>query len=451
MAKKKHLFIGFGDIASRCAKVLIAQGDEVVGIARTPRREEEGLSFVFGDAKNTEVLAVIASQKFESAVITLSPNAYAESDYRECYYDTSKALLSLWEESAHPPNKILFISSTSVYPQEHGETVDESSFAEPSSPTASVLRETESLFLECDLHASVIRFSGIYGPGRDYLLRQVQKGNGGTSQFTNRIHVEDCCGVICFLVDQKVLHDMYLASDDCPVTSKDIREWLADALGVDRNALTTPETAGRGGSKRCSNQKLKAMGYRFKYPDYRDGYIQMINGGVDSALSCDKLRRSFVRNTGRQLLVGMSEYSGTDKDDSMDLYAGNIGQHWNADEIKDFEAFVDEKTDALYKIVYRVNGRIAGFLGCREIEDFVWVEWLIIRKEEHGKGIGKLIISELHNIYKNKDLRLSSTPYTQKFYEKCGFVIERIESGGYPDGTDKVRMKYIGGKHLKEG
>ncbi len=276
MTKKKHLFIGFGDIASRCAKVLIAQGDEVVGVARTPRSEEEGLSFITGDAKNSEVLTCVASQKFDSIVVTLSPNAFTEADYRECYYDTSKALLSVLGKNRNSPDKVLFISSTSVYPQENGEVVDEESLAEPVSPTAKVLRETENLFLESTLSVSIIRFSGIYGPGRDYLLRQVQQGSGGSDQYTNRIHIEDCCGVICFLISQKVLHDMYLASDDCPVTSKEIRKWLAGGLGIDCDVLTEPETAGRGGSKRCNNRRLKSEGYEFRYPDYKTGYSQEI-------------------------------------------------------------------------------------------------------------------------------------------------------------------------------
>ncbi|MFL0800254.1 MAG: NAD-dependent epimerase/dehydratase family protein [Agarilytica sp.] len=283
MAKKKHLFIGFGDIAARCAKVLIAQGDEVVGVARTPRNDEAGLSFITGDAKSAEVLACIAEQSFESAVITLSPSAYSEADYRECYYDTSKTLLSLWAGKANAPNKTLFISSTSVYSQNNGELIDEESAAEPSSPTAKVLRETESLFLESNLPTSVIRFSGIYGPGRDYLLRQVQKGNGGSAQYTNRIHVEDCCGVICFLIAQKTLHDVYLASDDCPVTSKEIREWLADKLGVDGSTLMASRTPGRGGSKRCSNQRLKSAGYTFKYPEYKKGYCHVISTFLGSS------------------------------------------------------------------------------------------------------------------------------------------------------------------------
>ncbi len=282
MTKKKHLFIGFGDIASRCAKVLISLGDQVVGVARTPRNEEEGLSFVCGDAKSAEVLSRIATEQFESAVITLSPNGYSETNYRECYYDTSKALLTLWDESGNAPKKILFISSTSVYPQVNGEMVDEESLAEADSPTAKILRETEDLFLESTLSASIVRFSGIYGPGRDYLLRQVQQGNGGSSQYTNRIHIEDCCGVLCFLIAQKALHEMYLASDDCPVMSSEIRKWLAVELGMDRDVLTESKTAGRGGSKRCSNRRLKSVGYEFRYPDYKKGYSKEVATFLES-------------------------------------------------------------------------------------------------------------------------------------------------------------------------
>jgi len=31
-------------------------------------------------------------------------------------------------------------------------------------------------------------------------------------------------------------------------------------------------------NKRCNNQRLKALGYRFSYPGYQDGYAKLIKG-----------------------------------------------------------------------------------------------------------------------------------------------------------------------------
>ncbi len=124
---------------------------------------------------------------------------------------------------------------------------------------------------------SVVRFSGIYGPGRDYLIRQVLSGKGGNDQYTNRIHIDDCVGVITFLLGEKQILPLYLASDSTPVKSAEIRSWLAGQLGVDSKTLIPSGVSGRGGSKRCANARLLNLGYQFKFPDYTLGYAMQIS------------------------------------------------------------------------------------------------------------------------------------------------------------------------------
>ncbi len=274
MTGKKHLFIGFGDLASRCAQALIDDGDSVVGIARGERPPQVGLEFWQGDVTSESILRRIRETQFDSAVITLTPGGRREDDYRRAYYDPVKALLQHWQ-LGNTPERILYISSTGVYAQSNGEVVDENSLAEPTSPTQVVLRETEELILNSTYRATVIRFSGIYGPKRNYLLRQVTQGNGGNDQLTNRIHEEDCSGVIHFLVNLPIgqLQKVYLATDKTPVTSRDIRDWLAGELGVDASTLSEPETSAMGNGKRCQSTLLENSGYVFKYPNFKSGYM----------------------------------------------------------------------------------------------------------------------------------------------------------------------------------
>ena len=275
LSGKKHLFVGFGGLASQCTEHLLQHGDQVVGVSRGASRVVTGMTHWQGDVRSEALQARIASARFDSAIITLSPDGRGADAYRRSYYDISASLLNVWQHHASPPARIIFISSTSVYGQTEGEIVDEYSPTYPRTDTGSVLAETEALYLRSPLPTSIVRFSGIYGPGRDYLLRQVLAGKGGDDSYTNRIHVDDCCGVMCHLLAMpKALEPIYLASDKRPVKSHEIRVWLAEQLGLDPGALIPSETVGRGGNKRCVGQLLEKSGYAFMYPDYECGYRQ---------------------------------------------------------------------------------------------------------------------------------------------------------------------------------
>jgi hypothetical protein len=96
--------------------------------------------------------------------------------------------------------------------------------------------------------------------------------------FTNRIHQQDCVGVLCFLLEQrlagKALDQYYLASDDDPAPMWEVISWLAERLHCRPPSLAVGSDAGM--NKRCSNARLKALGYQFQYPSYKDGYLELI-------------------------------------------------------------------------------------------------------------------------------------------------------------------------------
>jgi len=275
--RKKHLFVGFGDIAQRCSDKLLRQGHQVVGIARS-NKSHAGVEFWRGDVKSPPILARIAESAFDSVVITLTPSGSGKAAYQQAYYEPVAALCDIWSQSHTLPGRIIFVSSSSVYAQTNAEWVDHTSPAEPVRETARVIRDTEKLLL-CFGNAIVVRFSGIYGAGRDYLLRQVAQGKGGGNYYTNRIHIDDCCGVILHLITiaKDRLSPVFLASDKSPAISREIRRWLAEQMGIDPAGLTVDETPGKAGNKRCNSLLLEQSGYRFIYPTYREGYPQAIS------------------------------------------------------------------------------------------------------------------------------------------------------------------------------
>jgi nucleoside-diphosphate-sugar epimerase len=139
------------------------------------------------------------------------------------------------------------------------------------------MREAEQLALHSGIAASLVRLTGIYGPGREWLLNQVRQGYKVASEpplYGNRIHVDDAAGLLACLLQADsrgvTLEDCYLGVDDEPAPLHEVVAWLRGQLGVSHWAEQS--SVRRAGSKRCSNARARALGWAPEYPSYREGY-----------------------------------------------------------------------------------------------------------------------------------------------------------------------------------
>jgi nucleoside-diphosphate-sugar epimerase len=177
------------------------------------------------------------------------------------------------------PKLIIWVSSTSVYGDNNGDWVDETTAPNPVTFSGEILLQAEQIIQNLPCSSTAVRFSGIYGPGRSRLLSQVQAGKGRPKlpeQWSNRIHADDCGAVLAHLIElfesNKPIEPIYLASDCEPVTQYDIRQWLAQKLDVSLIA----EAVKLGSIRRCSNRLLLDTGFKFNYPSYKEGYAALI-------------------------------------------------------------------------------------------------------------------------------------------------------------------------------
>ena len=176
------------------------------------------------------------------------------------------------------------MSSTGVYHQNDGSVVDETSPTEPARFNGQRVLEGERLVNATGI-GTCVRFSGIYGPGRMRMINRVASGNftpAAKSTMTNRIHVDDCAGALAHLVgllETGDIEDCYLASDDRPASTTEVESFIAAALGLQyAPAETQPTDPGKriAGSKQCSNARLRASGFEFRFPDFEVGYRHLI-------------------------------------------------------------------------------------------------------------------------------------------------------------------------------
>jgi nucleoside-diphosphate-sugar epimerase len=169
----------------------------------------------------------------------------------------------------------IFVSSTSVYGQTQGEIVTEQSPAGPVPATGKILRVAEMIALEGG--ASVVRSSGIYGPGRGVLFAKFQRGEavveGDGQRWLNQIHQRDLVLALEHLIAAGVPGEIYNATDDTPVTQRDFYAWCAEFLGQPLPPPGPMNLQRKRGltNKRVSNAKLRTTGWAPIYPSFREG------------------------------------------------------------------------------------------------------------------------------------------------------------------------------------
>lgn len=271
------LLMGAGDIAHRLQPLLSAQGFNVAGARRHPPAKTE-FPHIRADARKVEDWKSLLAQQPEVIVLTLVPTEFSDQGYQQGYVEPIQAMLAALQDCdpEYLP-LILFVSSTSVYSERDGEWVDESTPTEPDSFPGIRLLEAENLLRASAYPHSIVRFSGIYGPGREGMVARLMSGElTVTPAWTNRIHVRDCAGVLSHLVQRfyadRAVEDVYVASDNLPIQQSEFVEGLAAIMGIDASELPVSDSVGPRGSKRCNNARLLASGYRFIYPTWKEGY-----------------------------------------------------------------------------------------------------------------------------------------------------------------------------------
>lgn len=284
--------LGCGYLGLALGEALVADGHDVVGV----RRSEGGLDAV-ADAGVEPVRADVTDADDLAAVPDADALAFAASAgsrdpdaARAAYVDGLRTVVDHFGDRSAPPERLLYAGSTGVYGDRGGDRVDEETPIEPATERERVLAEAERVAVEeagaVGIDGTAVRFGGIYGPGRfrveRYLTRPVTEG------YLNVIHRSDAAGVLRFLLAGDYRPDRLVAVDDEPVWKPDFAAWLAEECGTEPPPTRTREEylaetdhgeARRRrvlASKRCSNARLRSLGYELAYPTIRDGYREAV-------------------------------------------------------------------------------------------------------------------------------------------------------------------------------
>ena len=282
---KRVLIVGCGYVGIPLGAELHQQGHEVFGLRRSDAADAElravGITPLHADITQPKTLTRLPSE-YDWVVNCAATSGGAAEDYHQLYAIGNFNVIN-WLRRR--PQRYLFTSSTSVYGQNDGSLVTETDNTNPDADTAKALLQAEQIlasdYEDFQSPFVILRVAGIYGPSRGHWLKQFLRGearlDGGGSRFLNMIHRDDLVRIAIAALNGPP-QSVYNAVDNEPVSQRDFFAWLAEKLNqpMPPSAATDAESNRKRGvtNKRVSNERLRQqLGYQFKYPTFREGYI----------------------------------------------------------------------------------------------------------------------------------------------------------------------------------
>jgi nucleoside-diphosphate-sugar epimerase len=266
------LILGCGYLGLRLAARWLADGRRVLATTRRPARAAElrraGIEPLVCDVTDPDSLDGLPA--VATAVWCVGLDRAAGKPMRAVYVDGLAHVLA----RLPLPGRLLYISSTSVYGQDDGSEVDETSTTDPADEPGRVAFEAETVLRRARPDAVVLRFAGIYGPGRLLRAEAVRAGEplpGDPDRWLNLIHVDDGVAAVVAAEQRGRPGAVYNVGDGHPVRRGEFFARLAELLAAPPPRFVPPAAAERA-HRRVANRLLREeLGVALRYPSYEEG------------------------------------------------------------------------------------------------------------------------------------------------------------------------------------
>ena len=277
----KVLIIGCGDLGTQIALNLHSQNFEVLGLRISNKPLPANIVTIQADVTQPETLDKLSDLQPNYLIYCVAgsakTSAEVDDNYRLHYVDGLRHVLATQQNNQHLKH-VFFVSSTRVYGQKTEEIIDDTTNAIANDAGGERLLEAENLLNNLLCGSTVLRLSGIYGPGRTRMLKLAEQPSLWPAQnsWSNRIHRDDAAAFIVHLINllqqQKPIAACYIVTDSQPSTQYETLIWIANKILV----LFDEEIPSVAGGKRLANKRLIESGFSLKYPNYQVGYEQLL-------------------------------------------------------------------------------------------------------------------------------------------------------------------------------
>jgi nucleoside-diphosphate-sugar epimerase len=280
-ASAKVLIVGYGDLGCEVARQLAHEGLNVTGVRRSSNvivdySDGNAVQIIAADVTKPESLAALNAVQPDIVVYCVAASGQTDAEYKSAYVDGLRNVLATQKNNSQLKH-VFFVSSTRVYGQDTQALLDVSVPAQPADFGGQRLLEAEHLLQTLSCGTTVLRLSGIYGPGRLRMLNLAKSPDNWPKQniWSNRIHRDDAAAFIVFLINQvlvgNTIQHCFIVTDSEPVPQYEVLSWLATQLQMGK-----PEQLPASGGKRLSNKTMLETGFKLQYPDYKAGYRTLL-------------------------------------------------------------------------------------------------------------------------------------------------------------------------------
>ena len=202
-----------------------------------------------------------------------------------------RGLQRLLNRISSVPRRFLYVSSTGVYGQSDGQTVDEETPPDPRTAGGRCCVAAEQLLRQHCLQffpqtqLVILRMAGIFGPGR--LLRRISDLQthkplpGEPDQWLNLIHVQDAVRMINYVSSADAVPPVINVVNSDTVTRRQYYARLAELVQAPAPVFETSPTPARqrGGNKRVVSRNRHRLNAGFEHDDVLAGLAQAVAAG----------------------------------------------------------------------------------------------------------------------------------------------------------------------------
>jgi UDP-glucose 4-epimerase len=244
MGEKVFVTGANGQLGIPLIESLVADGYEVVGLARSPRRkarvEQAGASCLLGDLYVIDLLTEGCRDARWVYHLAGAIRGRGQETADRINRMGSANLLAALERAGGPPEGVLFASSCAVYGDRSGLWMEEDMQASPRTHYGRAKAQAEELFREAhrtgQLPIRIARIGIVYGPGFTVLLEDsIRKGRcwlpGEGMNLMPIIHADDCIAALRAVMERGGSEGVYHVSTWNPVMSADFYRAVAARVG----------------------------------------------------------------------------------------------------------------------------------------------------------------------------------------------------------------------------
>nr|WP_236621293.1 NAD-dependent epimerase/dehydratase family protein [Rhodopirellula sallentina] len=314
----KLLIVGCGYLGMQVGKRAASKGWSVAATTRHRQAEIAAAGFLpvrfdWNDSRDLRQIArVIEQESIDRVLVSVSYDRNSKVDRFASQVDGFSRLLRVIDEatvrsqneatvrskngatkgSGNSGLDVCYISTTGVYHQTGGVWVDERSPTFPTRAGGQAHLRAESRMAACLPNSTwtILRLSGIYGPGRVPRAADVRAGRPIASPpegHLNLIHVEDAASAVMAAFARRIVaggsdggccrERLYVVSDDSPVIRRQFYEEIAKQTGSPSPVFVDPaEDSGvrfrSETDKRIWNRRFKRdLVAKLRFPTYVEG------------------------------------------------------------------------------------------------------------------------------------------------------------------------------------